>query len=393
MDDRQLSQLVRDMYPASPVSSDLASIERRARQLSNRRRARKVLTGAAAFILAIGGVVVLRNEDRDRLKPTDSTTPQSTTLTTDAPPTSTTATTAPTSAPLTAGTSLLGAQLEPGAVPRFVSTDPAWTLTAFTETTDSGPGDGLDLLILVGDGPFWDAPRLALLVGGPGWFDREDGSSLGAIQEFAIGGEVGRYREALPAHGGFEFTWTLPDGAEVWAASTGLAVDDAVALLSLVAFQGTTATIEPPPGFSVVPHPPPTDGPTFQMHEFTGDVALFHVQCSYGTWMLGYPLAHQPTQGVAIAGTHVGVRLSALNDEATTNLTPLSMSNFGVGDWYCQTTLSPPMTATPLPPSNEWATDDEIRTLLASLVLVDEGTFRDVVAPLPAPQIGNFSIT
>jgi len=270
-----------------------------------------------------------------------------------------------------------------------VSNDPAWRFSAFSETTDTIPGR--DGLLLVGDGPFWDAPRLALFVGSS-VFDREDSSSLGAIQEFDIGGQRGRYREAQPAHGGFEFTWALPNGTEVSAASTGLTVDEAVALLSLVTFQGTTATIDAPSGFSVIPDTPSSDGPIFLMYEFTGDVAQFHVQCSYGTSLLGRSLAYQPTQAVVVAGTEVGVRLSA-NDAGPTGPAPLSMSIFKVGDWYCQTILSPPMTATSFPPSNEWATDDEIRTLLASLVLVDEDVFRDVVAPLPEPQMGNFSIT
>lgn len=396
MDDHQLSQLVRAVYPVRPMSDDLASIERRALQLSSRRRIRRVVTGAAALMLAVGGVVVWSGDDRPGLRPADSTPPQSTTLTTEPPVVGTSTTTAtPTtppasSPPPTAGIPLLGAALQPGTVPRFISVDPAWTFSAFTETAGGGAIDR-DTLVLVGDGPLWDAPRLVVEVG-PSSFDREDSSTTGTIHEFDIGGQHGRYREASPAHGGFEFTWDLPGGTEVAAASTGLTSDEAVALLSLVTFEGTKATIDAPPGFSAVADTPPSDGPTSQVYEFTGDDSLFYVECWEGTSLLTGSLARQPTESVAVAGTEVGLRLSS-RDAGPTSATPLSMSIFKVGDWYCQTILAPPMVAGATFPSNEWATEDEIRTLLASLILVGDGVFRDIVAPLPESQIGGFSVT
>lgn len=396
MDDRQLSQFVRDLYPVVPTTLDPAHIERRALQLSGRRRARRAIVGAAALMVVVVGVAILASNDRPRLRPADSTTPQSTqvtTMTSTVTSTTVTSTTVTSTTPPTnEGTPLLGATIDPGAVPRFVNTDPAWTFTAFDETTDSTSGGTRSTLLLVGDGPFWDAPRIAISVGATTQFDREDASTLSPVQEFEVAGLPGRYREVSSVKGGLEFTWALPDGSAVWAASTGLTTDEAMAVLALMKFDGTTATIEAPPGFSVVTSAPPSDGPTFQIYEFTGEVAQFYVECSYGAGMLGSHLAFQPTESVEVAGTEVGVRLSAM-EAGPDGPTPLSASIFKVGSWHCQTMLTPPIAVGSTPPPSEWASEDEIRTLLGSLTLVNEDTFRDIVAPLPTPQISGFSFT
>jgi hypothetical protein len=320
-----------------------------------------------------------------------------------------TTTTATGQTPSAVGDRLLGATVPADTALYFHSTDPTWSLrslqVAYRSTDVYGPLSDQSSLLIVGDGDLAERPRATVTVGPTGVLDESTGFSsatMGAVIEPAEVAEVaalGRtsWANDIPIT---ELEWPARNGYTASMVAVGLGLDEAADLAGYVAFDGTTARVEVPPGYHLL-GPLGSQALTVSAFLATDDVGMY-VNCA-NDGEVGFvglqmgALARTVTRPVA--GGAVAQRADPAFGPAQH---ALDGAQWLMAGWWCSVWSAPP------DPNGggevPFIAEREMEQFLASLALDDEASLRlaspgaelllDAGEPAPDPTAttGPFSI-